>query len=86
MLDVNRGDVVEVLDVSFSPPDRHLRSSENIVVLPSAEYQGMVATFLCSSFCVNGFRMIFFAIDCVRAFSLVLESLHDGMELSGLQI
>ena len=59
VLDVNRSEAVEALDVSFSPPDRHLRSLVYLVVLPSAEYRRMVATFLCSSFCVNGFRMIF---------------------------
>ena len=48
VLDVNRGEVVEVLDVSFSPPDRHLRSSVYLVVLPSADYWGI-------SFCVYGF-------------------------------
>ena len=60
MLDVNRGEVVEVLDVSFSPPDLHLRSSVYLVVLPSVENRAMVVTFLCSSFCINGFCMFFF--------------------------
>ena len=59
VLNVNRGDVVEVLDASFSPPDRHLRSSVYLVVLPSAEYRGMVVTFLCSSFYVHGFCIVF---------------------------
>ena len=59
MLDVNRGEVVEVLDVCFSPPDCHPRSSVHFVFLPSAEYPGMVATFLCSSSCVYGFCMVF---------------------------
>ena len=58
VLDVNRGDVVAVLDASF-PPGVHLRSSENIIVLPSAEYRRMDATFLCSSFGVHGFCMVF---------------------------
>ena len=49
MLDVNSGEVVEVLDASLSPPDRHLRSSEYLVVLPSAQYWGMV----------DGFCMVF---------------------------
>ena len=44
MRDVNRGEVVDVLDVSFCPPDRHLRSSVSFVVLPSAE---------AASFCIN---------------------------------
>ena len=59
MLDVNSGEVVEELDASLSPPDRHLRSSENLVVLPSSQYWGMVATFLCSSFCVHGICIVF---------------------------
>ena len=59
VLDVNRDEVVEVLVVNFSPSDRHLRSSVHLVVLPSAEYRGMVVTFLCSSFCVYGFCMVF---------------------------
>ena len=59
MLDVNCGEVVEVFDVSFSPPDRRLRSSVYLVVLPSAQYRGVVAAFLCSSFCVNGFCMVY---------------------------
>ena len=35
VLDVNLDEVVEILDVSFSPPDRQLRSSVYFVVLPS---------------------------------------------------
>ena len=58
VLDVNRGEVVEVLDVSFSPPERHLGSLVYLVVPSSAEYRGMVSTFLCSSFCVCGFCMV----------------------------
>ena len=80
VLDVYRGEVVEVLDVSFNPYNRHL---------PSAEYRGMVATFLRSSFCVNGFCMVFLPSIVsvrVRAFSLETAMLHDGMELSELQI
>ena len=81
--DVNRGEVVEVLDVSFSPPDRQLRRSVYLVVLPSAQCRGMVATLLL----VLRLRLShgFFAIDCVRAFFLVNEFLNDNMALSKLQ-
>ena len=85
MLDVNRDEVVEVLDVSFSPPDCHLGSSVNFVVLPYAEYRGMVAKFLWSTFCVTGLCMVFLPLN-VRAFSLVPAMLHDCVALSELQI
>ena len=59
MLDVNRGEVVEVLDVSLSPPGRHLRSSEYLVVLPSAQCWGMV----------DGFCMVFLPLIVSVPFS-----------------
>ena len=82
--DVNRGEVFELLDVSFSPPDRQLRRSENLVVLPSAQCRGMVATL----FLVLRLRLShgLVAIDCVRAFFFVNEFLNDNMALSKLQI
>ena len=73
MLDVNRGEVVEVFDERLSPPDRHLRSSENFVDLPSAQYRGVVAAFVCSSHGVHSLSHGLFAIHCFRAFSLTTE-------------
>ena len=85
MLDVNRGEVVEVLDVSFSPPDRQMRSSENLFVLPSAEYRGMVSVSLLLVLRLRPLHCVF-AIDCVCSFFFVTAMLHDTMALSKLQI
>ena len=87
MLDVNRGDVVEVLDVRLRPTDRHLRRSVCFVILPSAQFRGVGAASSCSSFCINGFGMVHLPISYVRAFSLVTELLlYDSMEFSTLQM
>ena len=43
MLDVNRGDAVEVLDVRLRPSGRHLRRSVCFVILPSDQYKSVVA-------------------------------------------
>ena len=59
MLDVNRGDVAEVLDVRVSSSDRHLGSSVYFVFLPSAQYRGVVAVSPYSSFCINGLTMVY---------------------------
>ena len=48
MLDVYRGDVVEVLDVRLRPSHRRLRRSVCFVSRPSAQKRGMVAAFSCS--------------------------------------
>ena len=80
--DVNRGDVVEVLDMRLSPIYGQLRSSVYFVVLPSAQCRGVVAASSCPSFCVNGFHDPF-AIGCVRSFSLLTELLrYESTEFS----
>ena len=66
--DVNRGEVVEVFDISFSPPDRQLRSSVFLVVLSRVcrHVSSLVVLRLRLS---NGLL----AIDCVRALFFVNE-------------
>ena len=87
MPDVNHGDVVEVLDVRLRPSDRHLRCSVCFVVLPSAQYRGVIVAPSCSSFCVNGFLHGLCDIGYVRAFSLVTELLlYESTEFSTLQM
>ena len=86
MLDVNRGEVVEVLDVRLNAPVRHLRSSVYFVVLPSVQYRGMVAAFLSSFFLRQRPLHGLPATDCVHAFALLTElMLHDSMEFSKLE-
>ena len=59
MLDDNRGDVVKVLVGRLRPSDRHLRCSVCFVILPSAQYGGVVAAFSRTSFCINRFGVVF---------------------------
>ena len=79
MLAVNCGDVVEVLDVRLRPSDRHLRRSVCFVILPSAQYRGVSAASSYSSFCVNGFCMVYLPLVMSVLFSLVTElMLYDS--------
>ena len=71
MLDVNRSEVVEVLDVRLNPPDRHLRSSICFVVMPSAQYRGVVFRFSLLFFLRQRPLHCLSAIGCVGALSLI---------------
>ena len=82
MLDVNRGDVAEVLDVRVSSSDRHLGSSVYFVFLPSAQYRGVVAVSP-YSFLHQRLDHGLSATGCVRAFSLVTKLLlYDSTQNS----
>ena len=61
MLDVNRSEVVEVLDVRFNPPDRHLRRSICFVVGCRVS---LLLFFASTAFALS-------ATGCVCAFSLI---------------
>ena len=57
--DVDRREVVQVPAVGFCAPDRQLRSSVLLVILPLAQDRGMVVVFLCSFLGVFCFPMVF---------------------------
>ena len=56
---MNLGDAVEILDVFLSPFVRQLRSSLDLVVLPSVQYRDeFAAVSRCSSSCIHDFDII----------------------------
>ena len=54
MGDADRREVVQVPAVSSCPPDRQLKSSVLLDILPPAQDRGMVVLFPCSFLLSNG--------------------------------